>query len=197
MIRKNHFFLLEISIALGLLSLILLALFSFYVQFSRAENKLAAVRSELLPLQHMRIRLNQLFSALRPPQDQSSTFHTEGDKIIFIFDNGVDPEPLFSGAIQGKLYRDDKGQFVLEQSPLGAGNQPLRREILCSETERIEFQFFHVKRLYNPGRGEWQTQWPAKQHELPSMIRLWIEKGGKDEKFAFLVPTAGLMATYR
>ena len=195
--KNRYFFLLEIVVALGLLSLILLALFSFYVQFSRAEHKLDLVRTELIPIQHMRVRLNQLFSALLPPEGQSSTFHTEGGEVMFVFDNGVDPEPIFSGAIRGKLYLDGSGQFVFEQSPLGEGNLPLRREILCSKVEQMEFQFFHVKRLYNDARGEWQTEWPAKQHELPPMVRLSLKKGGKEEKFAFLVPTAGLMATYK
>jgi type II secretory pathway pseudopilin PulG len=196
--KNRYFFLLEIVVALGLLSLILLALFSFYVQFSRAEHKLELVRTEMIPLQQMRVRLNQLFGALLPPQGQASTFHTDGEALIFVFDNGVDPEPIFSGAIRGKLYRNGSEQFVFEQSPIGEGTQPLRREILSSKVERMEFQFFHVKRLYNDARGEWQTEWPSKQHELPPMVRLSLKRADKEEeKFAFLVPTAGLMATYK
>ncbi len=196
--KKRYFFLLEIVVALGLLSLILLALFSFYVHFSRAERKLNLVRTELIPLQQMRVRLNQLFSAILSPQGQSSTFHTEGGELVFVFDNGVDPEPIFSGAIRGKLYRNGSKQFVFEQSPIGEGTQPLRREILLSKVDRLEFQFFHVKRLYNDGRGEWQVEWLTKQHELPSMVRLSLKREDKEEeKFAFLVPTAGLIATYK
>ena len=203
--KRRPFFLLEILIALGLLSFLFAALFSFWVHFTQVEQKLEKIRREVLPLQQMRVRLNLLFSALIPPHNHPNfpaTFYRDDlhNELIMVFDNGVDPDPFFSGAVRARLYLEG-GNLCLERFPLGQEGDArfARREILRTGVEQIGYQFFHVKPLYKGGQGGWQTQWPEKREELPCMVRLTLQRTGAvdDEKFAFFIPIASSVATYK
>ncbi len=129
--KKRAFTLTEILISLGLFSIILATLFSSFRSASLLQFKGEKGRALSLTRSHLQQRLNQVFfysdkSSFKEEEDEST-----GMKILsFSFDNHIDPDPLYSSMIKGKLYIDRKDQLILETAPLTPSEEK-REEILC------------------------------------------------------------------
>lgn len=143
-------------------------------------------------------RLQSILCSLDKSSFYTNTFEKRLSLVV-TFDNGVDPDPLFSGTIIGRLWLDEKHNLVLTTWPLNhEESTSWRTEVLLTGIENLEFQFFGKKESLQE-EYNWQSTWPQSKMEIPSMIRLIIqEKSKKDPlNFAFHLPTALPLITYK
>ncbi len=126
-----------------------------------------------------------------------------------IFDNGIDPDPMFSGQVEGKIYLDEKKNLRLMTRPLGQEEEaPARNEILFAQVDSFAFEFLGrktapdsgVKETFRPITAEycWRSCWPKNLKEAPSIIRLLVyEKSNKEPtSYTFILPILEPFATY-
>lgn len=202
-------------IALGLTAILLTFLFSFFAESAKIEKRLEATRMAMTHRGHLQTRLQSILTSI----DQSAPapyFYTkqfEKEKnlsLIAVFDNGIDPEPAFSGTIIGRIYLDPKRNLCLATWPLSKEkNPPWRKEILLPAVKEFRFQF--LGKITPPEHGvtekiepinathAWRSRWPKNMAEVPSIIRLTIhqETSEKPIQFAFILPIMEPFVTYR
>jgi type II secretory pathway pseudopilin PulG len=207
--RRSHaMVLLELMVALVLASILLSVLFRFFAGSVKLEQKISEVRKHLYSRQNLQTRLSFVFQSIspRPTTTTASSFFTLNDQagLVAIFDNGVDPNPIFSGPILGRLYID-AGNLVLAMWPLeDRDTANYRKEILLSNVQNIRFQFLAKKSDQQPdpkavpinASYEWRTDWPKNRWDIPSAVRLFIQQKNEEVPFAFLLPFLEPIPTY-
>lgn len=181
-------------------------LFSFFVESAKIEKKLDKARMCTNTRAHLQTRLQTVFTSV----DRSASdpyFYTKmlGKEphlsLIVLFDNGIDPEPAFSGNVLGKIYLDAQKNLCLCSWPLAhEENRPWRNEILFPKIKDFEFEFLGensppehgVKEVRRPVNANltWRSHWPKSIHNMPSIIQLKIYEEEKKEPtlYAFLLP---------
>jgi hypothetical protein len=137
-----------------------------------------------------------------------SSLHTKklpGDKkesLITIFDQGIDPDPAFSGPVLGRIYLDGENNLCLAVWPLGKekGPFPWRNEILLPQVEDFQFYLLGEKTdaaaLIVNAKFAWFKHWPETRSDAPSMIRLVIRHQGIDLDYAFSFANPEPLVTY-
>ncbi|HSW72545.1 MAG TPA: hypothetical protein VLG44_03960 [Chlamydiales bacterium] len=209
-IEKRPLTLIEVSISLFLLAILLSFLFTFLSQTVKTKVKMANAKSYVLDRQHLSMRLNQVFSAVQ------TGFYTEEEKghpaLSFIFDNGIDPEPSFSGPVRGKLFLE-KEHLTLQIEPARISKKmDFRKEILLGPIKdfsltflaKMEEKFPDPKAKKIGSSYQWRTFWPKEKSGVPSLIRLVItenisqkRKKGDTTSFAFFLPSQDIPVTYK
>lgn len=196
-------------ISLVLVGAIMTLLLTFFKNSMKMDRKMDELRKDLYSRQHFQVRLSQLFSSIAPrsslPSFSGSSFHTSGEDspaLVAIFDNGIDPDPSFSGAIIGKIYLEKDGNLFLLLEPLNKDRAPVyRKELLFKNVENLEFQFLAKRSPGKPDPGsypfsphfEWRNTWPKNRWDIPSLIRVMVKQNGSDLGFAFSLPFAELI----
>jgi hypothetical protein len=185
--KKSNFTLLEVIIALFLTSILLIALLNFFVRTVFFEKKIETLKKEVFKKEHLQIRLSNIFSHIN--KSFENYFYTEKEKntllsLYLTFNNGIDPDPSFSGPVFGKIYID-QNDLKLTIYPLNEAKQ--RTETLFQDVKKLEFLFFTKEKNF-----EWQNNWPQEKQSLPSMLKLKIN----EESFAFFMPTKNILITY-
>lgn len=207
MVSKKNFLLLEILIALSLMATMISLLFSFMVQSLRVEKKMEKARFAILERQNLHIRLQDLLTSLSPgnglPALYSQKFpKEENESLVVFFDNGIDPDPLYSGIVRGRIYIDETHNLCLVYWPLEEEKRRLwRKEILLSNVSKISLQFLGTGEISDmPGhpkpKAVWDLFWPKEKTELPSLIRITLKQKETTLQFAFRLPNANPIPTY-
>lgn len=205
--KKRPLILFEILIALSLTAILLTFLFSFFVESARMEKKLDTARMAISNRAHLQTRLQSVFSSLSQEGLYTKQFGKEkGTSLVAFFDNGIDPDPAYSGSIIGRLFIDEENNLSFATWPLDADkNRPWRKEILLPHVERLELEFLGKKTADAHGKKEkirditanlaWRTHW---QEGTPSIIRLTLQEkeGTEPLRFAFILLTADPFVTY-
>ena len=167
------------------------------------ETKIEKAKSALLERQNLQMRFQDLFLAVK--ESSLYTKKLPGDKeesLIAVFDNGIDPDPAFSGPVLARIYLDDKSRLALAIWPITKEkkNRPWRREILLSHIDSYEFQFLGNKTESGivPVNSElaWHSRWPQQKDKNPSMVRLKIRQKEGDLFYAFFFSNPEPLATY-
>lgn len=180
------------------------------VESAKVEKKLDAARTEIMARQHLQTRLQDLLSTLErgPPlytkqfPEQSAVyregFKNSGISLIGIFNNGIDPDPAFSGSVTGRVYLDEEQNLCLAIWPLSQEkNRPWRKEILLPGVAGFEFVFLLLKNELDQNSFKWCGELKKTHPGTPSMIRLLVEKTDHQLlQFAFLVPSFEIFPTY-
>lgn len=187
----------ELLVALVLVGTILSLLFKFFSNTMKMDRKIDAIRQEAFTREHLQIRLLHLFSSIIPkstlPDAASSSLYSldkEAPGLAAIFDNGIDPDPRFSGAVLGELYLDQRDQLFLALRPLSAAaNDPCRRELLLQHIQKLEFQFLSKPSEKHP-KIEWLKSWPKNRWDVPSIIRVIVKREEEELGFSFSLPFA-------
>ncbi len=190
---------------------ILLAfLFAFFVESVKVEKKLEAARTEILSRQYLQTRLESILIGIYRTA-ANSPFYTKqfADEknlsLVAIFDNGIDPDPAFCGAIMGRIYIDEEQNLNLATWPLEKSPQrPWRKEVLLSQVTRFEVEFLGQKKEGQKEKTkpvnatlEWSPRWPKSRTDMPTTVRLSIWQGSGDPlQFAFLLPSPDPRVTY-
>ena len=134
----------------------------------------------------------------------------KGISLIVQFDNGIDPDPAFSGALLGRIYLDSKSNLTLAIWPLTQEKEkPWMTEVLLPKVKDFSFQFLGPNSAPEHGQNEvirpinanfaWRSHWPKSSTTIPSIIRLKIalEKGGVPIHYAFILPVPELLISYQ
>lgn len=207
MVSKKNFLLLEILIALSLMGTMISLLFSFMVQSLRVEKKIEKARLAILERQNLHIRLQDLLTSLSPQGNQPALYSQkfpkeENESLVAFFDNGIDPDPLFSGIVTGRIYIDEDHNLTLVYWPLEGEKRRLwRKEILFTNVSKISMQYLgeshisNVQDLLKP-KATWDTTWPKNKAELPSIIRMTLKQNNTTLQFAFRLPNVHPIPTY-
>ncbi|MBU6383194.1 MAG: hypothetical protein KGQ49_05960 [Verrucomicrobia bacterium] len=208
--KKRGAILLEVLISLSLTAILLTFLFSFFVQSARIEKKWDDMRMCIANRSHLQVRLQTLFTSMDTATFYTKTFEKEASpSLIFSFDQGIDPDPAFSGLVLGRIYLDSKYNLCLATWPASEETTgPWRNEVLQKGVKSFEFEFLGmigpseqgVKEKITPLTPQlaWRSHWPKSTHHLPTLIRLRLQQEGfKDPiQYAFILPISECI-TYR
>ncbi|MBM3193976.1 MAG: type II secretion system protein [Chlamydiae bacterium] len=135
--RKSSLTLIEVFISLGLISIIVSAIFSMLIQTITLAKSIDSIKEHALKTSFFYDRLLHIFS-----HADSSTLNLDKNhpaKISFTFENGLDRTLIFSGKIGGSLYIDNQKNIVLEL--IAKDKKTIQKEILLSNIETINFDF--------------------------------------------------------
>lgn len=189
--KKRSLTLIEIMIALGLAGLLLTTLFSFYQQLfiTRAQlQKSKEVATQRIWVQE---RLIQVFSqiATEVEEDLGLAFYlgkeasAQSSVLNFYYDNGMDPDPHYSGVIKAMLFLNQKKELLLQLSPS-------RKEVLMEGVKDLQVLFF------DPKEKVWGSDWENQEGGLPPMIKLTLTDATATD-FVFFLPSALKKISYK
>lgn len=198
-------------------------LFRFFAESARWELRLDQARQEVLARQYAQTRLQTVFEGIDRSR-QAPAFYTETSEekeksLRAVFNQGIDPDPAYSGSVEGKIFLDREGRLCLAMRPLVTEGgtegeflddpkQKKRKEILFTGVREFSFEFLGKTKDFDPlkkeiakplnGELEWRSSWPKTARELPTMVRLTLRKKEKSEpvRFAFLLFAPGPIPTY-
>lgn len=170
---------------MGLISMLLVVLMSFYFQVTKSQEEVTAIREQNFRTLYLQHRLGHAIPrSVLNSGTSKYWFYTSTDEehqsLVFVYDNGVDGNPLFASRVLGKLYLDNQGNLSLLTWPLPKKNfnqsPPMRKEVLYTNVEKIGFEFFQ------PPTGEqekgWRTSWNLDAPELPAIVNIVIKEVG-------------------
>ncbi len=192
----------ELSIAFSLIATIVFFLLLGLRNFLLVEKKIEQTREEVHQNLHLQIRLDHLFSQLIPSSfiaNVSSPLYTTrfpkemAISLVCVFDNGLDPDPKFSGPVLGRIFSTKEQELHLIIWPLekdGSIPSVWREEKLLSHADKASFAFFTKEEKGAESDWTWVSEWSEEKNELPVMIRFSFQNGGKKTLFAFFPPNA-------
>jgi hypothetical protein len=189
-VRKKALVILEILIGLALLSIIVTVLFNTMKETARLEVSLEKMRGASFQKQKIQARLSDLFLSIA--NEERASLYTQifpkekKESLIAIFDNGIDPDPNFSGKVTGRIFLDVSKDLSLVTWGEGEINEaaPWRKELLFSNVEDFHFEFFDTtQQPYS-----WVRKWPKERSNVPIMVRLYLTQGKEISKYAFFLP---------
>ncbi len=198
--KKRPLILLEIMIALSLTALLLTTLARFFAGCLKMDQKIEQLRSSLAGRQKVQVCLSSIFTSMAPLPGSAAlcTLDDEGTSLGLSFDNGIDPDPKFSGQVIGKLFVDESSNLCLAIWPIDEEATFCRKEILCPNVQKMNLKFFAKKKAASPSFGfEWRSTWPKESGALPPMVRLSLTQRGETSDFAFAIPCKGSRIPYR
>ncbi len=113
-IRKAPLTLIEVCIALGLMSIIVYTLFSSLIQTIRISKSLDTIKTTALKSSFVYDRLLTIFSHTNPDSFQLEK-KEDGtlSKISFSFENGLDSALIYSGTTEAEIYSDHNHNLIL------------------------------------------------------------------------------------
>ena len=155
------------------------------------EEKIEVAKQAVFSRASLQMRLDQIFSRITPLEASDFLF-TEKDPIEIhcVFDNGIDPDPDFSGPVQAVLFVDKEKNYCLTISPLEEESKKKRTEILKRRVDLVEYEFLPPQWIKKKTKLE--KEWPKEKKKLPSMIRMKMD----GLKFAFFLPTIDPVITF-
>lgn len=156
--RRQCLTLIEVCIAFGILSICLTLLFTNFRTASKLLAKSEKAKIAMMQTEWMMQRLNLIFEHIDP-----QSIKKEEGKLCFTFENGLDPEMIFSGKRHGELILDETGRFLLKIQ--GKKEEAVREELL---TESVD-----------------EVQWDL---GIKSIARLKLIGQDKSHEFAFVMP---------
>ena len=187
--KKRSFTLLELLISLSLSAIIITLLLTFTFKLFLTERKIKIAKQELLGLAALEIKLRSLFSELildgnhhkttLQNKRQSVNFYTakKESRLFFLFDAHIDPNPLFSGPLQGELFLDEHKNLKLITRSLIEKTAP-KIETLASNIQALDFTFFKRKEAEYPGDKTYSAAAFWKEKEMPAIWQIIISKEG-------------------
>jgi hypothetical protein len=212
---KKSFLLMEVCISLFLVGIILSCVFSFFSQIVLVEKKLKSAQKQVFQNQYIQTKLKHIFSQITTFSSSlgNTCFYSNKiDKTLnIIYDNGIDPDPNFSGPVFGKFYINSKKDLIFSTLAIKNKKKFLREENILENVENVKFSFLgeiddlddkiYINKLNN--KLAWYNFWPKERDFLPSVINLSIffKRNIKDNKitsikYAFLLPSNKLPVTY-
>ena len=136
-----------------------------------------------------------LYTQLFPQEKQES--------LIVSFDNGIDPDPAFSGIVTGRIYLDASHNLCLATWPIASQHsQSWRKEVLLTQVEKYSWQFLgeiqkaHPKILPVTPQWGWHPHWPQERSDRPSWLLFTVYQDKLPLEFTFRLPTALPLITY-
>ncbi|MBN2479018.1 MAG: hypothetical protein JXA94_02195, partial [Parachlamydiales bacterium] len=176
----------------------------YFININKIEKKVEISKKEIFEKNHLHVRLGYIFSEIKP-NNLKNAFYLEEEKnkkaLFVIFDNKVDPDPNFSGYMQGKIFINDKNDLMLKISSLEDENIKPREEILYKNVKKLEYRFLAISdnKLKTYLKEDvtknlsWYNFWPEDKKSLPSSICIKVN----DADFAFFTFDTNAIITYK
>lgn len=183
--KKYSFTLMEVMVAFAIISLVLGMIFSSLYQEARLKRKIEGMEKIVMPHVEVQQFLDRVFAnhISSDPESHKRALYTKDDptpKLSITFDNGIDRDPLFCGAIEGLLcIENDALVFKLKE-----GESFERVAILKKGVEHLSFEF-----LTNGTHGlESSPIWDENYNFSPSFVKIILNH---NEDYAFWVNQSG------
>lgn len=154
-IKKTYFTLLETLIALFILSILLVVIFTFFRDLSSLSVAGKGAQKESFQMRYLETRLAYIFERIPNENDSKSNrfyFYTQpqnsdfsdSTSLIFTYDNEVRKDPTFSGNVLGRLFLDKRGKLRLMTWPitLNETHQHMHQEVLLDKVKSLNFRFY-------------------------------------------------------
>ncbi len=200
--KKHPFSLMEVIVAMGLFSVLLTALFSWYFYFSMQKRELSASKWPVLEEHYCQERLSSILSHATLNSEKGITaFYSSNSDLIFTFDNGVWSQPELSNIVLARLYLDADTLCltIWPQPNREHSNQtPSETLVLLDRVSNLSYDFyappnpFAIVAPKEVGHEHaidgWQQQWYASYNALPALITLSFTRDDKPIKLAFDLP---------
>lgn len=171
------------------------------------EKKLEIVRTLSSKKGHLQTRMQSILSSV--DRSLNNPFYTKQFpkedhlSLIIQFDNGIDPDPAFSGSVLGRIYLDEKNNLSLVIWPLSKEIKTWRSEILFPKVKKFSFEFLgpntapeknETLRPITPNLA-WRNHWPKSINTPPTIVRFTLHEEGtkNEERFAFILPIPNLI----
>lgn len=155
------------------------ALLSSFTIIKKKEVLFDQRQKELIKREYFSSRMEDIFFSLCSSDQTVCLEQISPHEISFTFDNKVDPDPCFSGEIDGKLSLIDS-HLILSLYPKESSYRVKEEDLLASVND---FELFTL----NPSSYQWEklTSHPT----LPLSIKMIVHRKQKEE-FAFLLPSS-------
>ncbi len=177
-VKRLYISLVELVVGLVLLSVAVGFLFRYLTHVTRVDRAMQVAEERGADVSRAAARLSILF---QKTTSLSIEFKHDEPILHIRFDNGVDPDPIWSGKMVGRIRRTDEGQLLFAYLPEGKRIEP-REEFLLEQVAEVEWTFWKGS---NP---IWVPVWHDRT--LPPTVRLIVEhRQGPPLKFAFFTST--------
>ena len=178
--RKRHFTLIEVAVALSLISILMVFVLRFFTQSILLKNQFEEAQKTVIARKELQIRLNQMFSQLLSDSGEKPTLYLDKKGLHLICHNGTDIDPDYSGYTKMRLFVK-KGNLYLEQTSLDSASH--RLELLLKNVLSLNFSFC------KKGGSVWENLL-AKSEAHPSMMIMELCLPDNDNfKLAFFIPS--------
>jgi hypothetical protein len=163
-------------IGLILLGGIITALFTSFIQLKKKEHLIVKEQNKVLQRHSFAIRMEDIFYHLKP-WGTNEGFKTEKEGLFFPFDNRVDPDPDFSGAVLGRLSLQDQTLYLT----IYADDAKTRKRIYPLYKGVSECTFRVLDETNEEPVWKNISQGPP----LPGIISITIQEEGEKKTFTF------------
>ncbi len=182
-------------IGLFIAAILLAFSFRFFSEISLMEKKMYSASEKILSKNSLNIKLDTIFSEVSDIGLFKKSFYTKDGSLNFIFDSGIDPDPLFSSFLSGLLYLKDNNlilettsaELQLDSSkPKKIKNNKIRKEVLFKNVKELSFEF--LEKTQTPGKANYLTSstWEKKDY-LPSILKIKLKTKEEDMGFTFFL----------
>lgn len=219
-IQKRYVTLLETLIALSLLTVLLLIIFTFFKEMSTITNLTEVKQKESFKLRYVESRLAFFFERIVNENQSGRDFYffagptpygqSSFASLVFTYDNKIRLDPTFSGDVLGRLYVDNQKNLCMATWPLHADDpsKHMQKEVLLENVTDLKFHLYAApEKLISrnfisapvidpniPTRNHWYTdEWKMAFQEMPVIIEIDIAIGDNPVKkweFAFVLPSS-------
>ncbi|MDB2614086.1 type II secretion system GspH family protein [Chlamydiales bacterium] len=202
-VKQRRITLLEVVISLGLISILLGALFSIYSYVKGVEVDLLYQKERGYQTRYLEGRLGAIFLEIPPVEKDKTYFYTDSNSLVLSYQRGSCIDPLFDGEILGRLYLDGMGRLIFTSWPpkerWKTPPYPEIKEVLMEGVEDLSFTFFVPPKkdiiIDTPtvGKGEnsepesnkWHPVWYREYERLPPLVRIKLKIHGEEVLFTY------------
>lgn len=182
--KRRCFTLVEVLIAISLLSILLFALLSSYSQLKMIDTAIGKETVKDFEMRQLESRLEAAILQVLKAEDNKNFFYTEyphysnSPSLVFSYDAESRLDPRFSGPVLGRLFVDREGNLLLATwpSPKRYSQQPIpmQVEVLATGIQSVAFSFF------TPEQNQWSSDWQKNTGTVPPLMKLHIVKESKE-----------------
>ncbi|MCB1116176.1 MAG: hypothetical protein KDK71_06870 [Chlamydiia bacterium] len=173
----------EMMIGLSILSLVLGMIFSTLYQETVLNRRIEKLERETMSKIEIQQRLDKIFANVVPidPTSKNRPLYSSESRrsVFFYFDNGIDPDPTYSGIIKGSIGLDGT-DFVLRLYEDDKADKPSRLTKLRDNIKSIQFEFL----LSSPSGLATIPIWDKAINFAPLYVKMILNQ---DEEYVFWV----------
>jgi hypothetical protein len=176
--QRSSFTLLEVIVSMVLVSIVLTFVFTFFRQILTMKTQSFALKEKILNLEYFHARLTHLFDHFHEQENclvaKIIHDHAHGPALLIQCDNGIHPNPAFSGLCYHMLFKTRDHRLCL---CTWSKNDIEQIDTLLTQIKDFSCEFFADK--------QWHTTWPIdkKNNSLPYMIKISFQLNGDNEKW--------------
>lgn len=187
--KKRALTLLEIVMAMALLSFMLTALFNCFYQAAKKNIAAKDSKQKILYLELFQQKIKNLFSRLDGENPLWLDKHPDasGLALCSIYNQKVDADPDMRGILQGMLFLNKNKELCLAS---WGENRKGRIEVLLDNVSSFQCQ------LFDPKKAVWKGSWSKKEEKKPTMAKIDLNWRGKEIPFVFFLYEADEKIVY-